>query len=141
MESIYRWCRYQGYEIWVDGQVYDVGNKLVYSHLVAQESTHTYKVRAYDFSGNKSGWSTEVDVTAPFIDTIPPTTPTNLSATPDTIYTVELSWDASTDNVKVDGYEIYVNGGIINVGNVTSYTHTVAVNSIQTYNDRDWETR
>ncbi|MDB2385503.1 endonuclease [Polaribacter sp.] len=41
-------------------------------------------------------------------DTEAPTTPTNLMATNTTTFSVELSWDASTDNVGVTSYDVYV---------------------------------
>lgn len=43
-------------------------------------------------------------------DTEAPTTPTNLAVTGKSESTVSLSWTASTDNVAVTGYEIYVDG-------------------------------
>ena len=44
------------------------------------------------------------------IDEIPPTAPANLTATNITSSSAELSWTASTDNIGVTGYEIFVNG-------------------------------
>lgn len=46
--------------------------------------------------------------TAP--DTEPPTAPSGLAVTGQTSTSVSLSWNASTDNVGVTGYEVYVNG-------------------------------
>jgi chitodextrinase len=43
-------------------------------------------------------------------DTQSPTVPTNLSATAVSSSQIDLSWDASTDNVGVAGYRIYRNG-------------------------------
>lgn len=43
-------------------------------------------------------------------DTQAPTAPTNLVANNPTSNTVSLSWTASTDNIGVAGYDIYVNG-------------------------------
>jgi chitodextrinase len=48
--------------------------------------------------------------------------PTNLSVTGSTSSTVSLSWTASSDNVGVSAYEIYVNGNY-----VTTVTSTSAV--------------
>ena len=50
-------------------------------------------------------------------DTQPPTVPTNLAATVVSLSQIDLSWDASTDNVGVGGYRIYRNG--IYVGSTT----------------------
>jgi len=43
-------------------------------------------------------------------DTIPPTTPTNLTGVSPTTTTATLSWSASTDNVGVAGYLVFRNG-------------------------------
>ena len=46
-------------------------------------------------------------------DTQPPSNPTNLSASNVTNTTVDLSWNASTDNVGVTGYEVFLDGSSI----------------------------
>ena len=43
-------------------------------------------------------------------DTEAPTAPSNLIVTGYTDISVGLSWNASTDDVAVTGYEVYVNG-------------------------------
>ncbi len=43
-------------------------------------------------------------------DTTPPTAPTNVTASSPTINSITLNWTASTDNVGVVAYDIYVNG-------------------------------
>ncbi|MEP6757963.1 MAG: DNRLRE domain-containing protein [Actinomycetota bacterium] len=58
-------------------------------------------------------------------DTIAPSIPTGLSATPVSGTRIDLAWTASTDNVAVTNYEIYRNGASLAVvGNVTSYSDT-----------------
>lgn len=47
---------------------------------------------------------------APSNDTEAPSTPTNLTVTNTNSSSVSLSWTASTDNVAIAGYEIYLNG-------------------------------
>lgn len=57
-------------------------------------------------------------------DYIPPTTPLNLVATNTTsnfVISGILTWDASTDNVGVLGYNIYRNGSLIGVSDTSSY--------------------
>lgn len=57
-------------------------------------------------------------------DYIPPTTPLNLVASSAIVNFVNfatLSWDASTDNVGVIGYNIYMNESLIGVSNTSSY--------------------
>ncbi|MEM1218023.1 MAG: S8 family serine peptidase [Bacteroidota bacterium] len=50
-------------------------------------------------------------------DTSPPTQPTSLTVSNEQDTQVSLSWNASTDNVGVTGYEIFVDGG--SLGTVT----------------------
>lgn len=54
----------KGYEIEINGVIYDLGHTFLYNHRnLTPNSTYTYRVRAYDFAGNKSDW------TAPSIGT------------------------------------------------------------------------
>jgi len=57
-------------------------------------------------------------------DTQDPTTPTNLSASNVTETSADLSWTASTDNVGVTGYDIYVDGSLDGSSTSTSYALT-----------------
>ena len=54
-------------------------------------------------------------------DTSPPTAPTNLSQTAVSDSTATLSWNASTDDVGVTGYGLYVGGIRIDTTSQTSY--------------------
>ncbi len=56
-------------------------------------------------------------------DTQPPTAP-SLSATGTTTTTIGLSWTASTDNMGVTGYEVYVNGILGTTTTGLTYTIT-----------------
>jgi len=55
-------------------------------------------------------------------DTTAPTTPTSLTASAVSSSQINLSWNASTDNVGVAGYKIYQNGGTTPIATVTSGT-------------------
>lgn len=55
-------------------------------------------------------------------DTQAPTVPTGVKATA-SVNGIALSWNASTDNVGVKGYRIYVNGSELAVTTKTSYYH------------------
>jgi len=62
-------------------------------------------IAAVDIAGNESENSAEVSG-APTADTEAPTTPTNLLASAASSTQIDLSWDASTDNVEVAGYKV-----------------------------------
>ncbi|MFO7827324.1 MAG: PKD domain-containing protein, partial [Bacteroidales bacterium] len=66
-------------------------------------------------------------------DTQAPTAPTNLSASNVTETSFTLSWNASTDNVGVTGYDIYQNGSFLASTANTSYDVT-GLNASTTYN-------
>ncbi|WP_250434444.1 endonuclease [Hanstruepera flava] len=57
-------------------------------------------------------------------DTEAPTDPTNLVASNPTDNTIDLNWTASTDNVAVASYDIYVDGNNTFNTNTTSFTVT-----------------
>ncbi|MBF4484499.1 endonuclease [Flavobacterium sp. CSZ] len=57
-------------------------------------------------------------------DTQAPTAPTNLASTATTATSVSVSWNASTDNVGVTGYNVYANGVLKNKVTTLNYTIT-----------------
>ena len=76
-------------------------------------------------------------------DTEAPTTPTNVTLSNITINSIDISWTASTDNVEVSGYNIYVNDAltaqtsnsvtsatIANLNTNTTYTFKVIARDI-----------
>ena len=83
---------------------------------------YTYWVRAVDTSDNESENSASALITPGGEDLEPPTIPQNVAATVAADSSVELTWDASTDNVLVTGYQVFRNGGYLGFANdVTSY--------------------
>jgi chitodextrinase len=73
-------------------------------------TTYAYEVRAYDAAGNVGGPATASATTPGGGDTAAPSVPTGLTATVQKGRKVALSWNASTDNVGVVGYDLYRNG-------------------------------
>jgi chitodextrinase len=58
-------------------------------------------------------------------DTEPPTAPANLSAVAINGSRIDLSWDASTDNIGVTGYDIYRDGSLLtSIGTDTVFSDT-----------------
>ena len=57
-------------------------------------------------------------------DTEAPSVPSGLIASNTTTFSIELSWEASTDNVGVSSYDIYVDGNLETSTSNTNYTIT-----------------
>ena len=113
-----------GYRIYRGGnEIAAVGNTTTYTETNLAPGTYSYTVRARDAAGNLSDPSNSASDTVP--DTTQPTKPGNLRATGGTRQ-VSLTWNASTDNVGVTGYQVYRGPEeIANVGaGATSYTDT-----------------
>lgn len=65
-----------------------------------------------------------IEGTTPTVDTEAPTAPTNLVSSAVTETTVNLSWNAATDNVGVEGYDVYNGNTVVTTTTGTSYTVT-----------------
>ena len=72
---------------------------------------------AYTYQGNRNPYIDHPEYVSavwggstPITDTEAPTTPTNLTVTNATASSISLSWNASTDNIGVSAYEIYLDG-------------------------------
>ncbi|MEK5033725.1 fibronectin type III domain-containing protein [Paenibacillus sp. FSL R7-0302] len=104
------------YEVEADGVVLDNGKLNSFTHKDLEASTeHTYRVRAGN-AGGVSEWSAAaIQQTWPN----PPETPTKISAVQD-IHTVTVKWE---EMERASGYEIEVDGLIIDNKQMTSYTH------------------
>ncbi len=89
---------------------------------------------AYNFQGNANPFVDHPEYAAmiwdPMPDTEAPTNPTNLVASNPTDNTIDLSWTASSDNIAVVSYDIYVDGA--NSFNTTQTTFTVTMLSPDT---------
>jgi fibronectin type 3 domain-containing protein len=102
---------------------------------VSPSTTYTYTVDAFDAAQNHSAQSSPVSVTTPAAgDTQPPTVPTGLAATVISPSRVDLTWNASTDNVGVAGYTVYRNGAVLaNVGSTSFSDLSTTANSTYSY--------
>ncbi len=88
-------------------------------------TTYAYTVSAFDAAGNISALSASKSVTtSPLQDLIPPSTPTNILATSISTTQIKLTWSASTDNVGVTGYRVFLNGVQTGTTALPSFTST-----------------
>ncbi len=114
----------------------DVGNQTSYTITnLVNGNTYFIAATAYDINGNESSYSNEVSYSVP--DTTLPSTPASLQATAISTSQIDLTWNASTDNIGVVGYRIFRDGiQITNTANTTyqntglspstTYTYTVS---------------
>ena len=65
-------------------------------------------------------WSKELFINDPTPDEEAPSTPQSLVATPLSLSSIQLDWQASSDNQRVSGYQIYQDGVFLR--NVTGFT-------------------
>jgi chitodextrinase len=119
----------QAYDIYRNGGANPIasvgGGTLAYTDTtVSPETSYSYVVKARDPSDNTSDPSNTANVTTPASDSEDPTAPGNLVAVASSATRIDLSWDASTDNVNVTAYDIYRNGGAIPIDSVNGSTLT-----------------
>ncbi len=86
-------------------------------------TTYYYRVKAYNSAG-ESGYSNVAGATTGEIggDTEAPSVPAGLSVTAVSSSRINLSWNPSSDNVSVTGYNIYRDGLYLKSVSVTSYS-------------------
>ena len=65
-----------------------------------------------------------VNLSTAIVDTQAPTVPAGLVATNVTISSATISWNGSTDNVAVTGYDVYKDGSLLGTTATTSYNVT-----------------
>ena len=117
-----------GYKVYLDG-VLNATLGIQDSYIVtslAQGTSYDIRVTAYDTSNNESAFANATEVTAQteVQDVTPPSRPINLSDDLIGTTTISISWAASTDNVGIDYYRIYVDN-IIQFPTTSSNTYNV----------------
>lgn len=103
----------KGYEIYCDGKKAGTSSKTTYtSKKLIPGNCYKYTIKAIDTSGLRSAESTCLTITT-VKDLKSPTTPERLKISSLNGSSVSLSWNVSSDNVKVKGYKLYCNSSVI----------------------------
>ena len=116
-----------GYDVYANGQVRATvaGDVLTYTDTQPLTTSVEYFVRARDAAGNQSPDSDHVTRAGQGPDSVPPSVPGSLAFTEPASGQIRLTWTASSDNVGVTGYDVYVNGQAVNVpGTQLTFTDT-----------------
>lgn len=114
------------YRIFRDGSEVGTSKSTEFVDPSAPVGDHEYVVYAEDATGNRSGASNSATATVE-PDEEPPTAPTGLTATPG-VEGVQLEWEASSDDVGVERYRVFRDGG--EVGTSTSAAFLDALVSV-----------
>jgi len=93
---------------------------------------YSITISAFDASSNESLPSEPVVTTTLAPDTIPPSTPTALTATDVLESSITLIWFNSSDNVAVAGYSVYLNG-LLTGTTLTNYYSITQLTPGETY--------
>ena len=129
----------KGYQVFLNNVVVGTTTSTSFQHTgLAAGTTYNYRVNAFDAAGNYSGWTptaVAAKTTQAAADTTPPSVPTGLTGTAVSSTQINLTWNASTDNVGVKGYYVYLNDVALAVTTTLSYTHTGLIAGT-TYNYR-----
>ena len=111
-----------GYDVFLNGTRLATTTQTTYRFAnLSCGTSYTLGADAYDAAGNHSTTSTITSATATCPDTNPPSAPTNLSISTADQSSLTLSWSASSDNVGVAGYDVYLNGNRLGSTTQTSY--------------------
>ncbi|MFK8060886.1 MAG: endonuclease [Polaribacter sp.] len=112
------------YDVFVDGNL--VKNTTTTNTKITGLKSNTnfsFTVLAKDIANNLSAQSIASNATT-LVDTDAPSVPTNIIISNETGASFKVSWDASTDNSAVTGYEVFLNGN--EIASTTETTYTVA---------------
>ncbi len=109
----------EGYNVYVNGELAETTTATTYTvENVEDGIVYKIEVEAIDNNGNKSEKAT---LSIALDDETAPSDPADLAGFPAKT-TIALTWTASTDNVGVAKYNIYVNGTLVGNSTRTSYT-------------------
>ena len=118
------------------GYTFDPATGSTVTINLAATTTRYVRLNITANTGWPAGQISEFEVYGPSSgDTQPPSAPTNLAFTEPATGQIKLTWNASTDNVGVTGYDIYANGTLLTSvpATVLSYTDTQPLSATVTY--------
>ncbi|MFC9268201.1 discoidin domain-containing protein [Streptomyces zhihengii] len=104
---------------------FDAGNANTATVAFDAATTRYLRVLVSANSVQPGAQVSELEVYGPATgDTQAPTAPANLAFTEPATGQIRLTWDASTDNTAVTGYDVYADGSLLTsvAGNVTTFT-------------------
>ena len=100
-----------GYGVYRNGSRVSTVNSLTSTvGTLSCGTAYTLGVDAVDAAGNRSTRADTTSTTSACGDTQAPTPVANIVVTARTASSIALSWSASTDNIGVTGYDLYVDG-------------------------------
>lgn len=112
-----------GYDLYVNGILHSTTTGLSINLTgLTPATTYVIVVRARDAAGNTTASNSISPTTQSSTDVTPPTAPV-ASLVGVTATTIAVSWTASTDNVGVTGYEVYL-GGVLQI-TTTNLNYTI----------------
>lgn len=113
-----------GYDIYQGGNLLIATTTTTSCSVTGLKATNFYSfsVKAKDAAGNAS--NATIPIVCETLDAVPPTTPTSLVASEISATSVNLAWNASTDNKKITEYIIY--NGSYSIAKSTSTNFTLS---------------
>ena len=130
-ETIYEFDLYNdntNYNIGFFGHEEETANIKVeyYGQIIIPDDNQTVTINT------DAGYIIDLHITAPEIDTEPPTKVTGLTVTDAKDGKLNLKWNTATDNIAIDHYNIYRDGTLLTTTTTTNYQDTGLTNG-QTY--------
>ena len=115
--------RVKAYNVYVDGNKYN--SSAITTDTVAiinlnAGTSYSISVKSIDVAGNVSEKATTKDITTVAPDTEPPTVPANIQVVERNAASIKIKWNPSSDDRLLAGYNVFLNGEIINEGPVVS---------------------
>ncbi len=116
-----------GYFVYRNGLYLATTSDTIYADAgLSVGTSYAYFVRAFDDASNLGISSDTISVETLGVpsDTIPPSAPDNLQAQAISASQIDLTWEASSDNVKVAGYNVYRDGVKVDESETLNYSDT-----------------